>query len=339
MKIILYFSSLILILSGLTLTAEDLERLSFNKETDLFIAQFDCLPDSDDVYSQAAVGCLLSHADFQGVNYLAVTGAYGVQVRNKRFKFIDTQELMKAAYGKQALPTMSQEERRDAGWVNAHGKLPHKQDEQGRPIHSVERNQNLAFASEVVQERVRPVLESGGRVFIMEAGQSDFTADWVEALIQSGVKNTSTNIILVQHSAWNETHTSGKKWTYSDGKDDWAFINNAENLHYVQIDDGNQPYGSKVKDRGEHPTPGYVSRSKEFLKSATSPENPNKKARELWTLAQRIALASSYNGKVIRGGGVDFSDTVEAMWIFNLSLEKHQYTTVDDFWEAFVINE
>jgi len=165
------------------------EPNQFNKEKDLFIAQFDCIPDSDDVHSQAAVGCLLAHPDFKGVNYFAVAGAYGVQVRNKKFKYIDTEELMNVAFGTEALPAMNEQERLKARWVNAHGEISYEKDEEGRPIHSAERLKNLTFAKKVVLERVRPILEKGGRVFIMEAGQSDFTADWVEELLKGGVKS------------------------------------------------------------------------------------------------------------------------------------------------------
>jgi len=293
---------------------------NFDKEKDLFIAQFDSIPDSDDIHSQAAVGCLLAHPDFTGVNYFAVAGAYGVQVRNQKFKFIDDKPAARAA----------------ARWVDAHGEISRESDDKGRPKRSPERIAKLKFAAEVIVERVKPVLAGGGRVFVMDAGQSDFTVDWVKKLIEAGVKNTATHVILVQHSQWNERHTSGNKWFFADGENDWEFINDSKNLNYVRIDDGNRAYGSEDRDRGIYDTPGYLNADSRFLDEATDQKNPNAKARKLWTLAKRIADESSYEGKVIRAGGVDFSDTVEAMWIFDLSQKEDGYTTVEDFWKEFV---
>ena len=313
----------------------------FDKEKDIFIAQFDSIPDSDDIHSQAAVGCLLAHPDFSEVNYFAVAGAYGSQVRSKKFHYIDSRSLFNLAFGAEALTTDSPEARKNARWVDAHARIINKV-ENGKLIRSPERITQMDFASEVVKERVKPILKAGGRVFVMEAGQSDFTADWVEKLIAEGVENTSENVILVQHSTWNEKYTTGNgkqrggKILFSDEKDDWAYVNNPSILRYVKIEDGNDDY-EKVKGRGDQ-TPSYKDAKTSFLEEAISLENPNSHAQKLWSLAKDIVSTSSYKGKVMTSGGVDFSDTVEAMWIFDLADKEAGLTTVRDFWDRFVVS-
>ncbi|MDC0497380.1 hypothetical protein OAN72_00235 [bacterium] len=309
----------------------------FNKEKDLFIAQFDSLPDSDDIHAQAAVGSLLAHPHFEGVNYLAVAGAYGVQVKNSRFKYIDSRRLFNLAFGPEATPDDTAEERSKARWVNAHARIIYGANKDGHVLRSPERIEQMNFASEVIKDRAKPILEAGGRVFAMDAGQSDLTADWVAKLIADGVTNTATNVILVQHSIWNERHTAGhQKLTFADGKNDWEYINDASKMTYVQIDDGNNPYGAKPS-RGPK-TPNYKNADTHYLPEAISPNNPNTHAREMWSLAKEIVDKSPYWGKVLNNGGVDFSDTVEAMWIFDLAHESTGLTTVRGFWDAYVMN-
>lgn len=310
----------------------------FNKAKDIFIAQFDSLPDSDDIHSQAAVASLLAHPHFEGVNYFAVAGAYGVQVKNSRFKYIDSRSLFNLGFGPEALPSDSAEERSEARWVDAHARIIYGTNEAGHVMRSPERIAQLDFASDVVAAKAKPILEAGGRVFAMDAGQSDFTADWVAKLIEMGVSNTSTNVILVQHSIWNEKHTAGhQNLTFEDGKNDWEYINDPSILNYVQIDDGNKDYGSKPS-RGPK-TPNYQIGDTRYLKEAMDEGNPNAHARKLWSLANEIVEGCSYGGKVMSNGGVDFSDTVEAMWIFDLAHESAGLTTVRDFWNAYVVNK
>lgn len=310
----------------------------FSKERDLFIAQFDSLPDSDDIHSQAAVGCLLAHPHFKGVNYFAVAGAYGVQVKNSGFKYIDSRKLFDLAFGTEALESDSIEERAQARWVNAHERIINGANQDGYVVRSPERIAQMDFASDVVKDKAKQILEAGGRVFVMEAGQSDFTADWVAKLIAEGVENTSTHVILVQHSWWNEKHTAGHgDLLFDDGKDDWDYINDSSIMNYIQIDDGNRDYGSKPRRRAR--TPNYKNADTQYLSEAIDAKNPNTHARELWRLAKDIVAGCSYKGKVMVNGGVDFSDTVEAMWIFDLADESAGLSKVRGFWDAYVVNE
>jgi len=112
------------------------------------------------------------------------------------------------------------------------------------------------------------VIAQGGRVWVQEAGQSNFTSDWVKALIELGVSEAviKNNVIVVQHSDWNESKTS---------PEDLAFVKLKTN--YQAIDDGNKPkrlYNNK--DRRGPFTPMYVDNDNKYLKAATSKNNSNR---------------------------------------------------------------
>ena len=293
----------------------------FDKEKDLFIAQFDNLPDNDDVQSQAAVGCLLAHPDFKGVNYFCVAGSWGNQQNLKnapKWKYIDSSELFKIAFGPEAKPKSNKKDLAAARWVSAHGKF------KAKSKLTPERIERMDFASDVLRDRAKPILEAGGKVWVMEAGQSDLTAQWVEKLIAAGVTNTKTHVVVVQHSRWNENATTKKEL---------AFVR--ANTKYTQIDDGNRDYGTGA-DRGDN-SPNYKNLTPSFIEKAIGDSNPNKVTRSYWKKAKEITDASSYHGPISKGG-VDFSDTVEAMWIFDLAHKSAGLTTVQGFWDKFVLN-
>lgn len=54
---------------------------AFDRAKDILICQFDGRPDGDDVMSQAAIGCILMHKDYQDVRSYGVMHAYGKQRR------------------------------------------------------------------------------------------------------------------------------------------------------------------------------------------------------------------------------------------------------------------
>jgi hypothetical protein len=104
-----------------------------------------------------------------------------------------------------------------------------------------------------------------------------------------GVTNTATNVILVQHSIWNERQTAGhpdRGAIFTDGKNDWSYINDPDILIYVKLDDGNHPYGAKPL-RGSN-IPNYKNPDTHYLLEAIDPQNPNVHARELWVLTKEI---------------------------------------------------
>lgn len=177
---------------------------TFNKNTDLLLANFDLLPDDDDVHAAAALGCMLKHEDFEGVNYYAVAGAYGSQEPNSggSYTFINTvaPEFFTTLFGNE-----------NSKWTNADS------DWNG----SVTR-----VTAEVVE-----VLNAGGNVFVQEAGQSDFTYDVCHAAMDAGVSaaTIASNVIVVQHSNWNINNTTTAKKNWIRGG----------NVVYVKIEDGN----------------------------------------------------------------------------------------------------
>ena len=273
------------------------ERQSFDKDRDLFIAQFDNMPDSDDIHSQAALGSMMSRSKYSDVKMVAVHGTYGTQFSKGKgkWKFIDSASLFDMAFGL-----------KDEKWVDAHRERPK--------------------AVQFLMNKAKATLTAGGKVWVMEAGQSNVTADWVAALIEAGIKNTKTHVIVVQHSRWNEGATSKDKLAYTKA-----------NTNFVTIDDGNAEAGdySKRAKRGDL-TPKLLSTSKDFIKSATGEENKNVFTRSLWEEAKKITDACSYKSGPIPKGGVDFSDVVEALWIFEST---KRITSVDVFWDTYVLAE
>ncbi|WP_440877110.1 hypothetical protein [Thalassotalea sp. PLHSN55] len=273
-------------------TSANYQRDSFRTESDLLLAQFDSKPDADDIHAIAALGSMLSHADMKSVNYVAVAGAVGIQTG----EYIDSPELFTLAFGRENLM-----------WTNAH-KHWHK---------------SVNF----IRDRVRAVLTQGGKVWVQEAGQSNFTRDWLVALQQSGVDKAliKNNVIVVQHSAWNENKTSPDALTY---------VKQATRYH--AINDGNEAMKEfNRKGRRGALTPKYVDTSKKWLTFATSNANTNTHSQLLWKTASRIVDASGFTAShsVVPQGGVDFSDVVESWWIFELG---HRAPSVHAFWKRYV---
>ncbi len=267
-------------------------RPHFRFESDLLLAQFDNQPDADDIHAQAALGSMLVHPDFKGLNVFAVSGAVGIQ----EGKYIDSTNLFSMAFGQENFK-----------WTNA--------------------RKNWDASVNLVKQRVKAVLAKGGKVWVQEAGQSDFTRDWIEALAQSGVTPAviKNSVVVVQHSAWNEEKTTPEDLAYVKAMTD-----------YHAIDDGN----SAMKEFNRHGrrgalTPIYVNQDKKWLDTATSSKNTKSHSRKLWQEAVRIIEGTGFDHdySVIPKGGVDFSDTVENWWIFNLG---YKAPSVHAFWDRYV---
>lgn len=280
LKTLLFFFTLLIFIS-------EIFSQNFNKNTDLLLANFDLLPDDDDVHAAAALGCILKHPDYKGINYYTVAGAYGTQ---SGYTFISTAvpEFFNLLFGPE-----------NVKWTNA------DDDWDG----SVTR----------VKKEVVNVLKAGGKVFVQEAGQSDFTYDVVQAAMADGISlaTIGTSVIIVQHSNWNKNNTNKSKM-------DWLITN----AKYVHIADGNT---------ANNGTPAYKDTDTEWMTLAKSIDNPNKYAQKYWTMADAICDTwTIYNNPAIRDGGVDFSDCVENWHIFNWGTDG---MTVESFWEMFVTNK
>lgn len=261
------------------------QRPYFDKNKDLLMAQFDLKPDEDDVHSAAALGCMLQHSSFEGVNYYAVAGAYGTQ--NGTFVTEALPDLYNLLFGQE-----------DVKWTNA--------------------DKHWNTSVNWIKTKVQPVLDAGGKVFVQESGQSDITYDWCKALIDEGISTDviKQNVVVVQHSDWNEDQTT-------DSKLAWV----KANTNYYRIEDGNS----------NNATPGFNSKNVEWLNTAINITNPNVLARTYWTNAKQVCdnYNASWENPTIGAGGVDFSDCVENWWIFDLSGEISNIAT---FWNKYVVN-
>ncbi len=270
-------------------------RSEFDPGKDLLLAQFDSKPDADDIHAQAALGSMLAHPDLADIHCFAVAGAIGIQSGT----FIHSEGLFALAFGVE-----------NTDWTDA--------------------NADWSGSVTRIKNKVRAVLDAGGKVWVQEAGQSNITADWIAALISDGVEETliKENVIVVQHSDWNESKTAAA---------DLAYVQNKTT--YMAIDDGNAEAGdySSRAYRGPE-TPNYTSLATTWMTDATSASNTNAHTRALWTEADRIIVESGFSGSysVIPGGGVDFSDCCENWWIFNIGTDAD---SVADFWSRYVVAE
>lgn len=277
--------------------ADDIGR--FNTDTDFYLGHFDMKPDHDDVQAAAALGSLLEHPDFNAMrtsNRLMVYGAIGSQSGTQ----INPTELFDIAFGTN----------RSFHWTNA---LSSRSASLGR-----------AF------RRSKAAIRGGGKVWIQEAGQSDFTRDLLSRLrndtTSGNLSNTriKNNVMVVQHSEYNEDMTSG-----NDLRDtrNWAT--------YVAVDDGNERWGVGP-NRGPN-TPKYKDERTSLLRDAER-QSTSPNTFRIWRASKSViednpARNGSFNNPTIRDGGVDFSDCVENFYIFQLG---SRADSTSDFWNKFV---
>lgn len=263
-------------------------RSTFNKSKDILIAQFDSRPDPDDIHSIAALGSILAHKNYNSVNCYAVAGAYGIQPANA--KYIPAPNLFNLAFGT-----------KNEKWTDAH-------------------NEHNASVTRI-KNKVKPILLNGGKVWVQEAGQSNITADWLRALKNDGVSASliKRNVIVVQHSVWNEDMTASADLSYVKSK-----------ATYQAIDGGNSFSGP---NRGPD-TPSYKTATVSYLNNAKTSRNATAKA--LWVEADRVIDNHPNKSKnwAVKSGGVDFSDCVENYWIFSIA----NAGSVGAFWSTFVTN-
>ncbi len=259
---------------GTSTLIADPSHPNFDEETDLLLANFDLLPDHDDVMAAAGLACILKHPDQSGVSYHVVAGAYGKQGELERFIGAAVPDFYSLMFGEEGVD-----------WSNAH--------------------EDWNAAVTLVSSKVRSTFLRGGKLFVQEAGQSDFTHDVLKVVVIGGIpiESLKDRVVVVQHSNWNQKMTT-------DAKLDWI----KRNTDYRKIDDGNY---------GGNGTPGYHSHNARWMDEALSEDNPNQFARKVWKEARRVIETHGWekdrwNNDCIRFGGVDYSDCVENWWIFNL---------------------
>jgi hypothetical protein len=255
--------TLLLVINGLipTLSAQA-PATRFNPESDLLLLQYDCKTDVDDLHSVAAAAMLLRDVRFADVRFHAVAGAYGIQDG----EYVPANELFAAAFGDD--------------WSDAHN--------------------DPATARATVAGLVVQTLDTGGDVWVAEAGQSDFTADWLHDVLRAFDPSiTRQRVHVVQHSEWNESVTAPDKLDFV-----------RKNSEYVKIPDGNATANGSPGLRLESDTlwPDVLR----------APESG-----PVWRLARETAdrfngQRGRYFNEAIGAGGMDFSDTAEVCWILGL---------------------
>lgn len=248
----------------------------FDPARDLFFAHFDLKPDADDLHAIAAVGTLLRHPDYRGVRYFAAAGTTGTQGG----AYIPAPRLMQLAFGS------------------------HWSDVQADPAATMAVQVRMALAT----------LDAGGHIWVMEAGQSDHSARLFQAINDSRfvAPNLRERVHIVQHSTWNERHTTPEALA-------WV----RERLDYVKIEDGN---------RTGNGTPGYNGGDAALWRRATTARGIGPLWQEARAMADRHNAIATYRNPTIAAGGFDFSDTAEASYIFGF-VDQHD---VAAFFGAFV---
>jgi len=185
----MFFKKILLFLFVICLSSSSEAQLigKFNIEKDLYLAQFDCKTDVDDIYSIAGVATMLADSRFANVKYHAVAGAYGTQ----EGLYVPPNDLFKIAFG--------------SHWSDAHT--------------------NFKKALNEVTKIVISTLKDGGNIWISEAGQSDFSASLIRTIKNTLPSiNTKSRIHIVQHSDWNENNTSADNLAYVKKNTDYIKI-------------------------------------------------------------------------------------------------------------------
>ncbi|MEM1221378.1 MAG: hypothetical protein AAGH40_01335 [Verrucomicrobiota bacterium] len=291
---------------------------AFNIATDYLFAFYDLNADMDDVHAAAAFACMLEHPSFAGLKYYAVAGAYGDQ-KTKRYIKTATPDYYNVLFGN--------------NWIEV-------KDRKGKTA-------DYDLGVQTVADKAIESFNLGGNVWVQEAGQSDFTLDVLNKLIDLGIDlhTLKYRFFVVQHSDWNEAHANP------------GVLDQVKNLsNYIYIDSGNWPYGdySAHSDQGID-TPSYNSWNPDivipgdeygqiYLIEAMDPANPNARAREIWTEAYNVSLTWDHwhnppsfgtgpEYSPIDEGGIDFSDCIENWFIL-----QDDVNSVQDFWAKYVTN-
>ena len=259
-------------------------RPAFNKSKDFIMIQFDAGGDEDDIHCMAAFACMQLHSDLVGVNEYIVTGA----------------RLRTAMHG-----------------AKGHELLTNLFGTEGPEWTSAWKDWNLSVRR--VVEKVKPVIQAGGTIWVVEGGQSDFTADWIKALVNDGISLSTikTKVVVVQHSTANENFGIQADLNYV-----------RDNTDYYLIPDGNSTGNG---------TAGYATFDPKFYIEARSKSNTNEAARKIWDYCDDFISIpdSTVHNPRFKVGGVDFSDLAELWWILELG---DNLDDVEEFWNRYVVN-
>jgi hypothetical protein len=279
-------------------------RPTFDMKNDTLLAQFDIKGDLDDIHAIAALGSMLASDEYKDL----AQRTYAVQGTVERTSGTQyyVPELMNQAFGAE-----------NNKWFDALG-------DYDAALHNITRRVVAGLNNN----------NNGGKVWVMEAGQSAFTHDWLQKIINDdngiSAEDTRNRVIVVQHSWYNEEQSNQQKLGYL-----------MKHARYIAIDDGNAIYGQE-QDRGPNTArlqgrqdeKAFTSGDPKWLNAAGSEKNQKTAAKKLWTMADDFIKAMpSIHGKLHQQGGTDYSDMVEVLWILGLNDE---IDTNNKFWQRFV---
>ena len=268
------FVCILLILTTFVSFNNNSAEPKFDIKKDLLLLNFDLKTDVDDVHTIAALDLILKSNTFENLNYYAISGTYGMQGGG----YVPANELFNLVF--------------KHNWTDAHN---YRQTSINKTI-----------------KKINKTLSSGGNIWMAEAGQSDFTQEILETLSEYNISFTKDQIIVVQHSDWNEKETSVDALNYVKQK-----------TTYIRITDGNKTGNG---------TPGFNDPDY----STQALENKNLLSSKTWILANEIStkyngVNGRYNNKAISGGGADFSDLSEVAYILDIK----NTPTVETFFSTF----
>ncbi|WP_144207476.1 hypothetical protein [Shewanella donghaensis] len=253
-------SLFIIVMISISLNSYAMDQ-KFAIDKDLLLLNFDLKTDVDDVHTIAAFDLLLQSKEYENLNYYAISGTYGIQAG----AYVPANNLFDMVFKQ--------------NWTDAHN------DRQNSIYRSI--------------KKINKTLSTGGKVWIVEAGQSDFTQEILVALGEFNISFYKDQIILVQHADWNEQETSVDALNYVK-----------QNTTYIRIADGNKEGNG---------TPGFNNQS--YL--SKNLEDTKLLSSKVWKQANEICtkyngINGRYDNKAISAGGTDFSDLVEVTYILDI---------------------
>lgn len=219
----------------------------YNNNRDLISLFYDFAPDRDDGHASAAARQLTR---MLGIEPLVVTGATGDGNRS--------------------------------GYINGAVGLQNTIWGAGRHIDAMGNWRGSVVA---VANEWEPVLDRGAKVLVAEGGQSDFTADVIRELASRGLNYNNSQVVVVQHSGWNESKSN---------QTDLNFVRNS--TRYIKIADGN----------GANSTADLNQKSSAFVSAQR-----NGSFSRQWNAAFQFLNPENK---------LDFSDTVELLHILGIGL-------------------
>lgn len=211
----LFFTSLLLTFSGCQNSShlDSNVTAKFNPTTDMIILNYDHAADKDDGHSAAADRTILQSLygkKWVSKHVVAVSGATGTNAK----RFVPASDnVMNAVWNDLC------------GWIAA--------------------NNDRQNAVKQLEKRWTKTLNACGDIWIKEGGQSDITAAVVKKIKENLTKiDTTKRIHVVQHSDWNEKHTTHDALAYTKAYTDYIRIPDAN--PYLRSFSNNQAFAESA---------------------------------------------------------------------------------------------